>query len=489
MLYFLGLILLTVGVIMLVPVPVAYYFGGESFLIPYFVVPAVIAIIAGIILRKRFPRTEISLGGAMVVVALTWIIISLFSSIPFMLGTQKLRGGEKNPTSMGFVDSYFESMSGFTATGLTMIPTDNASTSDNTFTFNIETCPRTILFWRSLTQWVGGLGVIVLFLAALIGAGKAARKLYVAEARAERIEPTVRETAKSMWKVYTLFTLVGILGFLLVGMPLFDSINHSMTGIATGGFTVHNDSFASYGGLVYVIAIPLMLAGATSFAIHQRVLKGKWRELFRSVEVKLMLVLVALGAIILAFQVSGGHALFQSTSALTGTGFSTTTISGWGDLSKGVLISQMMVGGCYASTSSAIKLIRTIVIIMAVYWIVKKSFLPERAVVPMKISGRIYNEREIMEISIYAFVYVLVLIGGAMVLMAVGPNSGMDSLFESASAQGNVGLSVGITSVNLHLAGKITLIIQMLIGRLEILPVVALASYIISRIRPRPRAF
>ncbi|KUO40372.1 MAG: hypothetical protein AVW06_02515 [Hadesarchaea archaeon DG-33-1] len=482
MLYFLGLILLTVGAVMLVPVPVAYFFEGESFLIPYFVVPAVIAIIAGIILRRRFPRTEISLGSAMVVVALTWIIISLFSSIPFMLGTQKLRGGAKNPTPMGFVDSYFESMSGFTATGLTMIPTDNTST------FNVETCPQTILFWRSLTQWVGGLGVVVLFLAALIGAGKAARKLYVAEARAERIEPTVSETAKSMWKIYTLFTLAGIFGFLLVGMPLFDSINHSMTGIATGGFTVHNDSFASYGGLTYLIAIPLMLAGATSFAIHRRVLKGKWRELFQSVEVQLMLVLVALGAIILAFQVSAGHALFQSASALTGTGFSTATISGWGDLSKGVLISQMIVGGCYASTSSAIKLIRTIVIIMAVYWMVKKSFLPERAVVPMKISGRIYNEREIMEISIYAFIYVLVLIGGAIVLMALG-NNGMNSLFESASAQGNVGLSVGVTSVGLHLAGKITLIIQMLVGRLEILPVVALASYIISRIRPRPRAF
>jgi trk system potassium uptake protein TrkH len=481
MLYFLGFILLIMGAIMLVPIPVAYYFNESSF-IPYFVAPAVIAIIAGIILRKRFPRTEISLGSAMVVVALTWIIISLFSSIPFMLGTQKLRGGSNNPTPMGFVDSYFESMSGFTATGLTMIPTDNTSA------FNVETCPSTILFWRSLTQWVGGLGVIVLFLAALIGAGKAARKLYVAEARVERTEPTVRETAKSMWKIYTLFTLVGILGFLIVGMPLFDSVNHSMTGIATGGFTVHNDSFAGYGLSAYVIAIPLMLAGATSFAIHQRVLKGKWRELFRSVEVKLMLVLVAIGAIILASQVSSSHAIFQSTSALTGTGFSTTTIAGWGDLSKGVLISQMMVGGCYASTSSAIKLIRTIVIIMAVYWVVKKSFLPDRAVVPMKISGRVYNEREIMEISIYAFIYVLVLIGGAMVLVSLG-NSGMDSLFESASAQGNVGLSVGITSANLHLVGKVTLIIQMLVGRLEILPVVALASYIITRIKPRPRAF
>ena len=482
MLYFLGLILIIMGAVMLVPVPVAFYFGGESSLIPYFVVPAVIAIIVGIILRKRFPRTDISLGSAMVVVALTWIIISLFSSIPFMLGTQKLCDGRENPTPMGFVDSYFESMSGFTATGLTMIPT-----TDNSI-FNIETCPRTILFWRSLTQWVGGLGVVVLFLTALIGAGKAARKLYVAEARGETIEPTVRDTAKSMWKIYTLFTLAGILGFLIVGMPLFDSINHSMTGIATGGFAVRNDSFASYGGSTFLIAIPLMLAGATSFAIHQRVLKGKWRELFGNVEVRLMLVLVALGAIIIAFQVSAGDALFQSSSALTGTGFSTATISGWGDLSKGVLISQMMIGGCYASTSSAIKLIRTIVIIMAVYWVVKKSFLPERAVVPMKISGRIYNEREIMEISIYAFVYVLVMIGGAMVLMALG-NGGINSLFESASAQGNVGLSVGITSASLHLAGKITLIIQMLVGRLEILPVVALASYVISRIRPRPRAF
>jgi trk system potassium uptake protein TrkH len=148
----------------------------------------------------------------------------------------------------------------------------------------------------------------------------------------------------------------------------------------------------------------------------------------------------------------------------------------------------MVIGGGYGSTSSAIKLIRTIIIVKAVLWLIKRSFLPERAVVPMKLAGRVYNESEIMETAIYAFIYVLVLVGGAIVLMMLG-NPAINAMFESASAQGNVGLSVGITSAAMPVAGKVVFIIQMLVGRLEILPVIALASFFISKVRPRPRAF
>jgi len=127
-------------------------------------------------------------------------------------------------------------------------------------------------------------------------------------------------------------------------------------------------------------------------------------------------------------------------------------------------------------------------VIKAVYWMVKRSFLPERAVMPMKISGRIYTEQEVMETAVYAFIYILILIGGAAIIMMLG-NPGMNSLFESASAQGNVGLSVGITSAAMPAVGKIVFIIQMLVGRLEILPVAALLSFLIAKARPRPRAF
>ncbi|GAH97583.1 unnamed protein product, partial [marine sediment metagenome] len=158
---------------------------NETYLLPYFIVPAVIVFVLGFFLRRRFPPIDITLGKAMVLVALGWIVFAAFGSVPYIFGN-----------NMPVEDAYFESMSGFTATGLTMIS-------------NVEVVPSTILFWRSLTEWVGGVGVIVLFLAALIGAGKAARKMYVAEARADRIEPSIRETARSLWKIYLLLTLLG----------------------------------------------------------------------------------------------------------------------------------------------------------------------------------------------------------------------------------------------------------------------------------------
>ena len=352
---------------------------------------------------------------------------------------------------------------------------------------NIEASPRTILFWRSLTEWVGGMGVVVLFLAALIGAGRAARKMYVAEARVERIEPSIRETARFLWKIYVLLTLLGVVGLYLAGTPtLFQALNHSMTGIATGGFSVRNTSFAGYGYTVLAVSILIMIAGAISFAVHRRVMAGHWRELFQNIEVQLMLALIALSTLLLIWTVGIRDALFQSTSALTGTGFSTDNLTTWGDPQKGLLTILMVIGGGYGSTSSAIKLIRTVIIVKAVHWMIKRSFLPSRAVVPMKISGRIYSDQEMMETAIYAFIYIIVLVSGAVVLMVVGPYSAMNSVFESASAQGNVGLSVGITSAAMPLVGKISMTVQMLAGRLEIIPVIAFISYLISK-APRPR--
>jgi trk system potassium uptake protein TrkH len=483
MLYFLGFILLIIGGVMVVPA-IASVLLNETFLIPYFLVPAVVALIIGILLRLFFKKTELSLGKAMVLVTAAWLLFALLSTVPFVFGTQKLRGGAANPTPMSPIDGYFESMSGFTATGLTMIPTDPTSP------FNIETCPTTILFWRSLTEWVGGMGIIVLFLTALIGMGKAARKMYVAEARIEAIEPSIKETARSLWKIYVVLTLIGAVGLYFAGSTLFESINHSMTAIATGGFSVRNASFSGYSVPILLITIWLMMAGATSFALHKRIWSGKWRELFRNVEVQFMLVLIVLGTVAVGFTIGVTHGLFQSVSALSGTGFSTTGLRAIGDFPKLMLTVFMIVGGGYGSTSSAIKLIRCLIILKAVHWSIKKSFLPERAVVPMKLGGRIYEEHEMREVSTYAIIYIFVLIGGALALMLIGTQAaqadqpkytGINSMFESASAQGNVGLSVGITSATMPAAGKVVLTIQMLVGRLEIIPVLAFLNFLFLR--------
>ncbi len=463
MLHFLGFILLVIGGVMLIPA-VAAFVLGEPHLAINFAAPAIGVMALAILLRRLFKPTEPSLGKLMVVVTLGWILASFFSTIPYMLST-----------NMGFVDSYFESMSGFTTTGLSMIQ-------------NPEAMARTVLFWRSLTQWVGGIGIVVLVLSALVGAGKAARKLYVAEARVERIEPSIKETARSIMKIYAIFTVFGIVTFLLVGMSLFDSINHTLAGISTGGFSTRNQSFAAFGDFPLIIGIILTMAGATSFAIHRKVLAGHWRELFRSVEFRFMIGIFVAATLLLVWSVGIRDAAFQSAEAITTTGFqSATNLQSWGGLQKGLLCALMIIGAGFGSTGGGIKLIRVLIIFKSIWWSIKRSFLPERAVVPMKLGGRMYTQEDVADTAVFFFIYILVLVVGIALIATMLPAGygGADAFFESTSAQSNVGLSVGLTPL-LPDPGKIVLIVQMLIGRLEIIPVIAFLSYFVAKV-PRPR--
>ncbi|MEM2638147.1 MAG: potassium transporter TrkG, partial [Candidatus Hadarchaeales archaeon] len=285
---------------------------------------------------------------------------------------------------------------------------------------------------------------------------------------------------------------LGVILFYFASWPnssLFEAVNHAMTAIATGGFSVKNNSFAAYGLSVKLVILIVMIWGATNFTVHDRVFRKRLdiREFFGNIEARSMLIIIAVSTLLLAKAVGWTDSLFQTTSALTGTGFSTANIREWGEGAKVLLIILMMIGGSYGSTSSAIKLMRIILLGKTLQWMLKKSFLPDRAVVPVKLAGYTYTEKEIMEILIYIFIYILVMFIGAGVLMYLG-NPPLDSIFESASAQGNVGLSVGITSASMHIAGKISLTIQMLVGRLEILPVFALFSYMISLARQKRKS-
>ncbi len=462
MLHFLGFILLVIGGVMLIPA-VAAFVLGEPHLAINFAAPAIGVMALAILLRRLFKPTEPSLGKLMVTVTLGWLIACFFGSIPYMLST-----------NMGFVDSYFESMSGFTTTGLSMIQ-------------NPEAMARTVLFWRSLTQWVGGIGIVVLVLSAFVGAGKAAKKLYVAEARVERIEPSIKETARSIMKIYAIFTVFGIVTFLLVGMSLFDSINHTLAGISTGGFSTRNQSFAAFGDFPLIIGIILTMAGATSFAIHRRVLAGHWRELFRSVEFKFMIGIFVVATLLLVWSVGLRDGAFQSAEAITTTGFQSANIYAWDGLQKGLLCALMIIGAGFGSTGGGIKLIRVLIIFKSIGWTIKRSFLPDRAIVPMKLGGRIYTNEDVMDTAIFFFIYIIALVIGAALIATMLPAgySGVDAVFESTSAQSNVGLSVGLTPI-LPDPGKVVLIIQMLIGRLEIIPVIAFLSYLVAKV-PRPR--
>lgn len=477
---------------MLIPVPATFIFGDIS-LIPYFLIPAAIAFFLGFILWRKFELGELTYGKAMVVAAFAWLLISLFGSIPFMG-----KGSDLSPLS-----AYFESMSGFTTTGLTMFKMEGPG---------LISAPKTILFWRSLTQWVGGMGIMVLFLSAVVGAGKIAKQLFSAEGGGGRTGPggvrspevTVKSSARSVWKIYVLYTILAVLCLYFVGMPLFESVNHAMTALATGGFSVTSDSFASYSVPILFVTLFPMLAGATSFVTHRRVMDGNWKAFFKSLEFKLMIFLVALSAFILAWSMGWMDAVFSSVTASTTVGFSSVGEAGivggasWGPLQKSVIIVQMVIGGGFGSTAGAIKLVRTVVLVMALYWLVKRSLLPDRAVVPFKIGDKVFSENEILQTAVFGFIYVFILVAGSLITMAAFqgetlPNgdgvTAIDCIFDSASAQGTVGLSTGITGPNMPIIVKITYIIQMWVGRLEVIPAVAFLSYLVGKVPRRREAF
>ena len=465
-LHYIGLMLQLFGVLVALPIFVALYFKDGFYVILSFLTVAILSLLVGYILRKVTSPEELNLRRAMVISALTWITLAAFGALPYVLcGVLPLE------------DALFEGMSGFTGTGLTMF----ASSMGVEW---LASGYQSILFWRSLTQWIGGIGVIVLFIAIMVhGVGGAARGLYTAEGRAERIEPSIINTARWIWKIYVAYTFIGIILLYVVGMPLWDSINHTMTGLATGGFSINNLSIASYDSVaVELMLIPIMVFGAISFALHKKLIELNFRELIRSPEIILMFLTVLVLTLLLTLELQNFRiASFNVISALTGTGFTNAkNMAQWSDFSKILITIPMIMGGGYGSTSSALKLIRCAILLGSIIWLVKKYFLPRSAIVPLKVGRMVIKEEEVMMVGLYVFVYLFILTLGATVFMAQG-HSMANSFFEIASAQGNVGLSVGLTTPSMMLCEKVTLILAMWMGRLEVFPVLVLLANIVKR--------
>ncbi|MCK4248073.1 MAG: TrkH family potassium uptake protein, partial [Methanomicrobia archaeon] len=231
----LGAVLQGLGIVTVIPILLTYFYRDEMIYIQYFLFPGIITFIIGSLMKKVKSEVNMQIRHAMMVSSLAWLISALVGSIPFMFIAK-----------LSFVNSYFESMSAFSGTGLTMFGK----------IYSVETLPKILLFWRSFEQWIGGIGIILVAMIVLIRPGVAAARLYIAEARGERIKPSFPSTVKVIWKIYFFYTILGILLFFIVGMPLFDSINHCMTGLGTGGMTLYNDSIAHYNSFsIEIVAV------------------------------------------------------------------------------------------------------------------------------------------------------------------------------------------------------------------------------------------
>jgi trk system potassium uptake protein TrkH len=452
---------------------VALVYGEENMYFA-FLYPSAIAIWLGYLLKRLFAKAEeTKTRHAVIVAGLAWLVVSLIGMFPF-----KYYG-------VGFLDSYFETMSGFTTSGLTLFR-------------DVEVLPKSLLFWRAFIQWIGGVGVITLFLAVLIQRGTVAARFYAAEASGERISPSITRTIGYIWKTYIVYTILGIILYHMVGMTLFDAASHTFTALATAGFSTKNASIGAYNSLpIEAVSLLLMFLGGTSFLILYRVLRGEQTKFWENPELRAYVGFISVATLFISINlVSNGYqgteavrrAIFHSVSAITTTGFSTSDLAAWPDFSKAILLFLMISGGSMGSTAGGMKILRSIILLKLSWHEIVRALIPERAVLAFKVRDKVLEHEEVLRVASFFFLYTSFVFTSGLIITTFGYDF-LGAMFTVSSAQGNVGLLSVPTSVwySTPVPAKVILILNMWIGRLEIFPALALLGSIVESLRrPKP---
>jgi len=450
----LGIIMQGIGAVVLIPLIIALIYNEANYL--EFIIFGSFSIGLGSILR-RLPSdyNQLKLKHGMIIASVAWLWAALIGSFCLMYAT-----------NVDFINAYFESMSAWSGTGLSIYP-------------DVEILPKSIQFLRSLEQWVGGLGVVIVVIGILIRPGTAAARLYKSEAREEKIKPSISSTVKTIWWIYLLYTIVGVFLYLIVGMHLFDAINLTFTTICTGGMSIKNNNLGSYNSTpIYIVTMILMILGGTSFLVHYKTLKGNIMDVFHDLQFQAMILIISVFSVLLIVvsKFTSVNSFFFIISALSTTGASiqpTSIMINWPDFAKILIIGLMIVGMSAGSTSGAAKLIRIIILFKGLYWEIKRILSPQGTVIPRKISGKPVEDVEIREAGSYMFIYFIFIFVSWLVLVQYGYD-GFNSFFEVVSAQGNNGLSMGIVAPTMPDLATILLIFNMWIGRIEIIPALVL---------------
>jgi len=446
-------VMMYLGLLFFIPVIVSLI-TLEFYFIPGFAAIGFIVMLTSYFMKRVFKqKIEGSLRHAMITVTLIWLSMSILGAIPFILYMD-----------LPLIDAVFEAVSAWTTTGFTVIP-------------DVEIVPMTILFWRSFMQWMGGIGLIMAVLTGMFSMGGS---LYVAEAREDRLRPNIKNTAKNIWWIYLSYTIIGVILLSILGMPLFDAVNHSMTSLATGGMSVKNSSIGGYDNiLIEIVIMFLMLLGSISFLSHYNLLRGKRRKFFKDIQLICMLVILLGACILMSPWIELRHSAFQAVSAITSTGFNTQDIVLWGPFPFIILIILMLIGGSSGSTASGIKVFRISMMIKSLYWSLRKILTPNIVLVK-RFGSKKFHDEQIKSIMIFILLYLILILIGIGVLVSQGYPL-MESTFDVVSAQGNTGLTMGLVNGEMVFIGKLTLIINMLAGRLEIWSILALIGVIFLR--------
>lgn len=404
-----------------------------------------------------------------IIVAFTWIIISIFGALPYMLAG----------ATHTYTNAFFETMSGFTTTGATI------------FT-DIEALPKGLLFWRSMTHWIGGMGIIVLTLAVLPILGIGGMQLFVAEVPGvtpDKLHPRITQTAKRLWMIYVALTLIQTLLLFLGGMSWFDALCHAFGTMATGGFSTKNDSIASFSPYIQYVIILFMYLAGISFTLHYFIIKKQFSKVFRNEELRQYTLILLLSTIFIATSLivvdhmeargSIRHSLFQVVSIVTTTGFITSDYLTWPFFTWMLLFLLMFTGGMAGSTGGGIKVVRIILMFKNSLLELKRIVHPN-AILPVRLNGKAISQQIIFNVLAFFLIYVIILAFGSLLMSLLGLD------FESAvgsvaSSLGNIGPGLGIVGPVLNYsiipdAGKWILAFIMLLGRLELFTVLILLS-------------
>jgi trk system potassium uptake protein TrkH len=463
----LGILLICEALIMLPSLFVAILKGGPD--VQAFVTSILIILLAGIPAVFIKPKNKnIYARDGFAIVALGWLLISFFGSLPFVF----------SGSIPSLIDAFFETSSGFTTTGATLLT-------------QIEGLPHGILFWRSFTHWAGGMGVLVLTLAILPSVGAGTIQIMKAESPGPnpgKLVPRIGQTAKLLYAIYIAITIVEIVLLCIAGMPLYDACIHTFGTVGTGGFSNRNLSVGAYNNVMIetIITFFMVMCGA-NFALYYQALKGGIKNIFKDEEFRLYIGIVIAATLLITFNLNGRiynsiwqslrYSSFQVSSIITTTGYSTANFDQWPAFSKTILLLLMFVGGCAGSTAGAIKNIRFLLLFRIMKRELYKIIHP-RAVYTVRFGGKAVEDETLSEVLVYFFMYLLIF---AIAVLIVSYD-GMDfttTISSVATCIGNVGpgfAAVGPMGNFSAMSDVSTIVLSlcMIIGRIEIYPILLL---------------
>ncbi|AGL03073.1 TrkH family potassium uptake protein [Desulfoscipio gibsoniae] len=465
----LGLVLLGEAGAMLPSLGIALYLK-ESAYFAFGISILVLALIGLILSRNRITTNDVGYREGFIIATASWLLLALFGTLPFMIC-------EAIP---GFIDAFFETMSGFTTTGATVI-------------IDVESLPKSILFWRSITHWLGGMGIIVLTLALIPSLKIAGMKLFRAEVTGpakSKVLPRVAQTSRELYKVYIMITVIEIAALKVAGLNWFDSFNHSFSSVATGGFSNYNESVGALNNAAaeYIIIFFMLICGM-NFALHYHALRGNFRPLWKDTETRLYLGITITAWLFISInlmiamdyqtETALRQSAFQTVSILTTTGFATTDYNLWPTFSQGVIFLLMFIGGCAGSTGGGIKNVRYLILVKAASRQISKLIHP-KAVIPIRVGRDVVPDELVESVQSFFFLYFGLLLVCTLMITAMGIDL-LSAITAVAATLGNIGPGFGIVGpasnyAAIPPAGKLLLTICMLVGRLEIYTVLVFFS-------------